>query len=75
MDTLFKPQRQKLANNVKSLRKQLSWSQEQLAELANLDRTYISAIERAQGNPSLESLLKLANALDVRVGQLLDGRL
>ena len=45
--------------------------QERLALDAGVDRTVVSKIERAVTNPSLEILLRLANHLDVEVGQLL----
>ena len=45
--------------------------QERLALDAGVDRTVFSKIERAVANPSLEILLRLANQLDVEVGQLL----
>lgn len=39
-------------------------------ELAQLDRTYVSGIERGERNPSLANILMLAAALDVNVSQL-----
>lgn len=45
-------------------------SQEKLAELANLDRTYISQIERGLKSPSLKALFALAKALQVSAGIL-----
>lgn len=45
-------------------------SQERLAHLADLDRTYVSGIERGERNPSLTKILKLADALDVKVSVL-----
>jgi len=38
-------------------------SQEQLAERAGLDRTYVSGVERGRRNPTLDVLQRLANAL------------
>ncbi|MBD2441200.1 helix-turn-helix domain-containing protein [Nostoc sp. FACHB-110] len=58
--------------HVKRMRTAKGYSQEQLAAFANLDRTYISGIERGQRNVSLINLFKLAKALDVPTKQLLD---
>lgn len=46
-------------------------SQEKCALEAGIDRTMMSKIERAKTNPSLETLLKLANYLNVTVSELL----
>ncbi|WP_226093209.1 helix-turn-helix transcriptional regulator [Dickeya oryzae] len=54
-----------------SLRAQLKLSQEQLAERAQLDRTYISSIERGQRNIGLLNICKLAIALHVSPERLL----
>ncbi|WP_449428500.1 helix-turn-helix domain-containing protein [Rhodanobacter umsongensis] len=48
-------------------------SQEQLALDADVDRTYVSQIERAIGNPSLLVLCKLGLVLNQDVGDLLEG--
>lgn len=56
--------------SVKTYRQQLGISQEELAERANLHRTYISDIERGARNVSLESISKLAGALAVSVSSL-----
>ena len=58
--------------HVKSLRQHLDLSQEQLALIANLDRTYISGIERGKRNISLLNIVKLANALGVEKSKLLE---
>jgi CheY-like chemotaxis protein/DNA-binding Xre family transcriptional regulator len=56
--------------SVKGWRQQLGYSQEELAERAELHRTYISDVERGARNVSLESINKLARALDVSVSTL-----
>jgi transcriptional regulator with XRE-family HTH domain len=55
---------------VRQLRTERRLSQEALADLANLDRTYVSGIERGERNPSLDNVLKLADALDVELSEL-----
>lgn len=64
--------RQRLAVNMKRLRKERGWSQEALADEAGLDRTYISGIERVQKNPTITVVERVANALACNIGQLLD---
>lgn len=64
--------RQDLARNMKSLRNKRSLSQEGLALSADVDRTYVSQIERAVGNPSLLVLCKLASVLETDVLSLLE---
>lgn len=49
---------------VKTIRKSQNVSQEKLAELAELDRTYISDIENGKRNVSIETVFKIAKALD-----------
>ena len=58
------------ASAVRRSRKRLGLSQEQLAERSDLHRTYISDIERGARNLSLESISKLARALEVSVAAL-----
>jgi transcriptional regulator with XRE-family HTH domain len=60
-----------LAQNVKTTRKALDLSQEDLALETDIDRTYISGIERAKRNPSLELIVKLAKRLKTTPGKLL----
>lgn len=57
-------------SSVKGWRQQLGFSQEELAERADLHRTYISDVERGARNLSLESINKLARALDISVSAL-----
>lgn len=60
-----------LAANVKAARKALRWSQEKLALEAEIDRTYISGIERALRNPSLTLIVRLADCLNTTPAALL----
>jgi transcriptional regulator with XRE-family HTH domain len=64
--------RHHLAFNIRTLRASKEISQEQLALESDVDRTYVSQIERAVGNPSLLVLCKLGLALGVDVSMLLD---
>ncbi len=66
--------RQILARRIRLLRTMRCWSQEVLAELAQLHRTYIGALERGEGNPGLDNIEKIASALEVPVRSLLDER-
>jgi transcriptional regulator with XRE-family HTH domain len=59
--------RQRLAANVRRLRKQAGLSQEGFANEHGMDRTYISGIERAARNPTILIVQQLAEALNVDV--------
>lgn len=60
-----------LASNVRSLRLTRGVSQEQLADMCGLHRTYIGSVERCERNVTLSTLETLASALDVDAGKLL----
>lgn len=60
-----------LAENVRRVREELDLSQEALALEADIDRTYISGIERAKRNPSLTLIVKLARQLKTTPAALL----
>jgi transcriptional regulator with XRE-family HTH domain len=64
--------RNRLAMNMKRLRKERGWSQEALADEAGLDRTYISGIERMVKNPTITVVERVARALACSLGALLD---
>ncbi|MGN6223862.1 helix-turn-helix domain-containing protein [Pseudoxanthomonas sp.] len=63
--------RQRISANLKKLRKSRDLSQEELAELAEFHRTYVSQLERCVTNISIDGLERLANALSVDVRDLL----
>jgi transcriptional regulator with XRE-family HTH domain len=60
-----------VAKNVRALRHKRGISQEQLAELSGLHRTYIGAIEREERNVTLVTLEQVASALGVSCAALL----
>jgi transcriptional regulator with XRE-family HTH domain len=55
---------------LRQVRKSRSVSQEKLAELAGLHRTYVSSVERGERNVTIETIEKLALALDVSMQEL-----
>ncbi|MBI5196706.1 MAG: helix-turn-helix transcriptional regulator [Nitrospirae bacterium] len=60
-------------NNVRYFRKKRAISQELLAELCGLHRTYISHVECGKRNVSLENIQKIANALQIKIVELFKG--
>ena len=63
----------KLGKNVRELRKQCGYRQEELAAQLGIEQKQISRIERGEARPNLTLCLKLANAFQVSVDTLLDG--
>jgi transcriptional regulator with XRE-family HTH domain len=61
---------EKFGQQIKTLRKERGLSQEDLAELTGLDRTYISGIERGLRNVALRNIEALARALGVSIADL-----
>lgn len=62
--------RELVAWNMRRLRVERKLSQEKLAELAVVDRTYVSRLERMMENPSIGILDKVATALSVSIAEL-----
>lgn len=58
-------------DNVKKLRESKGLSQEELADLAGFDRTYISLVERGKRNLSLKNICRFAKALNVKPFELI----
>lgn len=61
-----------VGKRVKELRNQLGISQEELADLADLDRTYITSVECGKRNISIVNIEKLASALNVTLKEFFD---
>jgi transcriptional regulator with XRE-family HTH domain len=62
-----------ISDSLKHYRALKDLSQEELATLAGVNRTFVSQIERQQKNVSVDSLRRLANALECEVYMLLGG--
>ena len=63
--------RKRLARHLRALRAAHGLSQEALADLAGLHRTYVGSIERSERNVSLDNVEKLANSLGVDIADVL----
>lgn len=61
----------KFGNRVREIRKEKKLSQEELAVKANLHRTYIGMIERAEKNITLLNIEKIANALEISINEIM----
>ena len=72
MPTAPTPIRLRLAENMRRLRREREWSQEDLAAKARLHRNQIGAMERAENSVGIDIVDKLALTFGVAVGQLLD---
>jgi transcriptional regulator with XRE-family HTH domain len=68
----IKQTRDALGRTVRLRRRELGLSQEELAARAGLDQAYISHVEAARRNISVDNLARLAAALEVTVGGLFD---
>lgn len=60
-----------LGNRIRSERKKLNLTQEQLAELINVSTTYVGLVERGERSITLSKLIQVANSLGVSVDYLL----
>lgn len=64
--------KQRVGNKVKEFRKLKGLSQEKLANLSEIDRTYLPTIEKGERNVSIEILEKLAKALEINIKDFFD---
>lgn len=64
--------RQRLARNLRRLRTEKGWSQEEYADRAGIHRTYVSDIERGARNPTITVVEKLAVPFGVSAGEMID---
>ena len=61
-----------VGKRVKELRNKLGISQEELADIAELDRTYITSVECGKRNISIVNIEKLATSLNVTLKEFFD---
>ena len=59
------------ARNLRRLRLERELSQELLAEMANLHRTYVGSVERSERNVSIDNMENIAKALKVNLREML----
>ena len=59
------------AQRLRQIRQIKGLSQEELADLADLHRTYVGSVERSERNVSIDNMERLANALEVDITELL----
>jgi len=64
--------RELMAAKLKALRERRGLTQEQLSEKSGVSRTYLARLETGRQDPTLSTLEKLAKALGVKVGKLLE---
>ena len=62
-----------LGENIRTQRRNLKWSQEKLAERAELHHNYIGDIERGEENVSVDALLRIAAAMKISLSDLVCG--
>lgn len=63
---------QVLALNVRRLRSEAGWSQTELAQRTGLSQTWISRLEAGRENPTLETIQRLAEALERNLIELFE---
>lgn len=61
----------RIAENVRKFRKKQGESQEQFATSCHLDRTHVGYIEQGRRKPTIKTLIKIANYLDIDVVELI----
>ena len=65
---------QSVGNKIKTTRKRKGISQTKIADECGVDKSNISRLETGLGNPTIITILKVANALSVPIGKLLDDK-
>jgi transcriptional regulator with XRE-family HTH domain len=64
-----------IGQNIVKYRKQKNMTQEDLCGVAEIDRSYLSEVENGKANVSVETLVKITNALDINLAEILINKL
>ena len=72
MDEKYRLQHENFGLRILQERKRHRWSQEKLAEKANINKNTVSIIELGESSPKLDTILALAEALGINPSELLD---
>lgn len=64
--------RTKIGNRIKKLRAKNGLSQEKLANICELDRTYIASVEKGKRNISIINLEKIVNSLNISLKEFFE---
>lgn len=62
----------KFGKRIQQLRKERGLTQEDLADLVEVDRSYMGFVERGERNPTLDKIIKIAKALKITLSELFD---
>lgn len=63
----------KFGKRVRETRQSLGWSQDELAFEIEVDRSYVSSLERGQRNPTIKTIAKVAHAFGISISDLCTG--
>ena len=61
---------QKIGLKIRLERAKRNWSQEKLAEISDMSKTFIGDIERGKSSPTIETLVKIASAFEIELHDL-----
>lgn len=63
----------KLGEKIQQLRKERNLTQEDLADLIGVDRSYMGFVERGERNPTLAKIIKIAHVFKINISELFKG--
>jgi putative transcriptional regulator len=73
MSTMIQKESKKIALRLLRERQEREWSQQELADKAGIDRKTVNRIENLHFSPSMETFLRLCNAMKVQAHEVLKG--